>query len=457
MYEEKSLVATLIQKPDSYYSVDGIVKPSMFEEYGNVAEVIWAIIEKGRSLNYVTLEEESKGAIAYEDPKIWADGKAGISIKELVPYARTANVESAARLIRDKYFAKEFIGEATSAMMEIEQGNPTAEVISTFSEKLSSISNEVLTKKQEKLEDQISEAIKHIESRAGKDGLTGIDTGSRTLNDLTGGWQDGNQIIVGGRPGMGKTAYMLNVVLAALKSGVKCAIFSWEMTAKQLLIRLNALVSGVNSKKIMRGNLNQEQSKRVYSAFEKLSTYPLQIVSDCGDIVKTRAKYMVLKIRDGVKLFAFDFIQRVNFKGDRYSAITEISRTLANLAKDTGSVNIVLAQLSRAVESRGGSKKPLLSDLKETGAIEEDAHIVIFPYRPEYYGIAEDEEGNSLKGKADLIVAKNRDGDTGVIRQDFQIELGAFTDEEDEDFLSINQEPPNMRLHAPNPNDDLPF
>ena len=230
------------------------------------------------------------------------------------------------------------------------------------------------------------------------------------------GFQDSDLIIVAGRPGSGKTGLALTVALnAALYQNVPIGFFSLEMSAEQLFKRLISMVSEVDSEKLKNGNLEDWEWEKVGNAIQLLSNAPIYIDDTAAlNILDLRAKARRMKQKHGVQMVIVDYLQLMTGTrengGNREQEIASISRGLKTLAKQLNIPVIALAQLSRAVETRGGSKRPMLSDLRESGAIENDADIIAFIYRAEYYKIYEDEKGRSLKGVAEFIVSKHRNG-----------------------------------------------
>ncbi|MEL7124380.1 MAG: replicative DNA helicase, partial [Bacteroidota bacterium] len=287
-----------------------------------------------------------------------------------------------------------------------------------------------------------SKAIKQLEELKNKeDGLTGVPTGFTVLDRLTSGWQPSDLIILAARPGMGKTSFVLSLAKNAaldFKKGV--AIFSLEMSSLQLAQRIISMDAEVSGSKMRNGQLEDYEWQQLHSSIEKLSEIPIHIDDTPGiNVFELRAKCRRLKKQHDIQMVIIDYLQLMsggsdNQKGNREQEVSAISRALKGLAKELNVPVIALSQLSRAVEVRGGSKRPQLSDLRESGSIEQDADQVAFIYRPEYYDILEDEEGQSLKGVAEVIMAKNRHGKLDTIRMKFTAEFARFSDLEDTGF-----------------------
>jgi replicative DNA helicase len=252
-------------------------------------------------------------------------------------------------------------------------------------------------------------------------------------------------VIVAARPSMGKTAFTLSLARnAAMDFEKGVAFFSLEMSNLQLVQRLVSMESEVPGAKLRTGQLEPHEWQQLHTAIEKISKAPIFIDDTPGiNVFELRAKCRRLKAQHDIQLIIIDYLQLMTGGGDsskggnREQEISSISRALKGLAKELNVPVIALSQLSRAVETRGGNKKPQLSDLRESGAIEQDADIVSFIYRPEYYQIMEDENGNSTKGMADIIVSKHRNGALGEVRLRFLGEFSKFADPEDFHFNDV--------------------
>ena len=321
------------------------------------------------------------------------------------------------------------------------------------------------------------ECLRQIEaaSKSGT-GITGIPTGFDTLDKLLLGWQNTDLIILAARPGMGKTSLTLEFARVAAEYG-GAAIFSLEMSNTQLVNRMLSQETGITSRSIQKGSLSDSEWQSLQAAVEKFNMLNLHIDDTPAlSIHALRSRLRRVVQKNGVKMAFIDYIQlmtgdRMN-GGNREQEISTISRGLKALAKELKIPIIALSQLSRAVEIRGGSKRPMLSDLRESGAIEQDADIVGFIYRPEYYGIYEDENGQSLKGKAEVIIAKHRNGSVETVDIGFNNTCTKFFNLHDQNFAGLvappqpngshygqqQPEPPTaMRRNTAVLDEDLPF
>lgn len=265
------------------------------------------------------------------------------------------------------------------------------------------------------------------------DGLTGVNTGFSGLNKATGGLQNSDLIILAARPGMGKTALALNIALNAAKTRTPVGVFSLEMPAVQLVQRLAAAETGIAGELIRTGRVSTDDMRRIDAAVQAFEGVPLHIDDSAGlPITALRAKARRMHKKHGIGLLIVDYLQLIgsdNKAGqNREQEVSAMSRGLKALAKELNIPVIAISQLSRAVEIRGGSKRPVMSDLRDSGSIEQDADIVAFIYRPEYYGIEGDEQGKSLKGVAEIILAKHRNGSPQTVLMGFSDKCVMFHD-----------------------------
>lgn len=286
--------------------------------------------------------------------------------------------------------------------------------------------------------------------------MVGIPTGFSDLDRLINGFDKGELIVIGARPAMGKTGFMLSsALLQLLRRQTPIAWFSLELGAEQVINRIVSFQSGIDSVKIRSGNLSNQEYQEVYKVADVLKSMPLYIVDEAG-IRMDRLAMHARRLRDlhGIQMIVLDYLQLIGTERTRrYDSrelqVAEICRSLKRLAMELKIPVVVLSQLSRSVETRGGDKKPILSDLRESGAIEQDADKVIFLYRGEYYGVDTDENGNSTQNVAEVILAKNRFGPVGSARLRFNSRLSKFESldeewegkEEEERFLSPDEIP----------------
>ena len=277
-------------------------------------------------------------------------------------------------------------------------------------------------------------AIDQIEkARNQKDGLSGVPSGFTGLDRITSGWQKTDLIIIAARPAMGKTAFVLSMARnMAVDHRKKVAVFSLEMSSLQLVNRLIAAETELGAEKIKTGKLEDYEWTQLNQRIKALDEAPIFIDDTPAlSIFEFRAKCRRLKMQHDIDIVVVDYLQLMtagsDMRGSREQEVSTISRSLKAIAKELDVPILALSQLNRSVESREG-KRPQLSDLRESGAIEQDADIVTFIHRPEYFGITEDGSGNSLLGVAEIIIAKHRNGATADVHLRFRKELAKFTD-----------------------------
>jgi replicative DNA helicase len=260
-----------------------------------------------------------------------------------------------------------------------------------------------------------------------------VPTGFTALDRVTAGWQRSDMIIIAARPGMGKTAFVLSMARnIAVDFNIPVAIFSLEMASVQLVNRLISGETGLRGEKIRKGNLEDHEFTQLHTRLKKLSKAPIFIDDTPSlSVFELRAKARRLKSKHNIEIIIIDYLQLMTAAsdkggGNREQEISMISRSIKTIAKELNIPIIALSQLSRAVETRGGDKRPMLSDLRESGAIEQDADIVSFLYRPEYYDIQQDEDGNSWADIGQVIIAKHRNGALETVSLKFVKEFAKF-------------------------------
>ena len=354
----------------------------------------------------------------------------------------SAHIEFHARIILQKYIQRKLI--SISAEIIEEAYDETVDVFDLLDDaetKLFEVTQGNLKKGSEDAQGLVSQAIKKIQEISNKQGMSGVATGFNRLDELTSGWQPSDLVILAARPGMGKTAFVMSMAKnMAIDFDTPVAIFSLEMSSVQLITRMISSETGISSGKLRKGNLEPHEWEQLNVKVKNLSKAPIFIDDTPSlSIFDLRAKARRLASQHGIKVIVIDYLQLMtagsSSGGNREQEISTISRNLKALAKELAIPVIALSQLSRAVETRGGSKRPLLSDLRESGAIEQDADIVSFIFRPEYYGLTEwdDEERTPCEGQAEFIVAKHRNGGLENIRLKFTGHLAQFSNL-DEDF-----------------------
>ncbi len=350
----------------------------------------------------------------------------------------SAHVEFHARIILQKYIQRQLISISSEIIRN--SYDETIDVFDLLDEaetKLFDITQGNLKKSSEAAENLVEQALKKIEEISNKEGMSGVPTGFEKVDNLTSGWQPSDLVVIAARPGMGKTAFVMSMAKnIAIDFSQAVAIFSLEMSSVQLITRMISSETGISSEKLRKGNLEHFEWEILSKKVKKLSEAPIYIDDTPSlSIFDLRAKARRLVSQHDVKIVIIDYLQLMTVgsnskgSGNREQEISAISRNLKALAKELNVPVVALSQLSRAVETRGGSKRPLLSDLRESGAIEQDADIVSFIYRPEYYGMTEwdDDDRTPCEGQAEFIIAKHRNGGLDNIRLKFIGRLAKFT------------------------------
>ncbi|MEL6606877.1 MAG: replicative DNA helicase, partial [Bacteroidota bacterium] len=348
-----------------------------------------------------------------------------------------SNIETHARIIAEYAIKRALIAVATEVHQSAyEDTKDVFDLLDQTEQALFEVTDSNIRKNYSNMRSLLGEAFKELETkRQHKDGLTGTPSGFTSLDRITSGWQKADLVIVAARPGMGKTAFLLTALRnAAVDHGQAVAIFSLEMSSLQLVNRLISAEAELESEKIKKGNLADHEWEQLVHKTAQLSQAPIYIDDTPAlSIFELRAKCRRLKAKHDIQLIAVDYLQLMSGEsikgaGNREQEIASISRSLKSIAKELNVPVIVGSQLSRAVETRGGNKRPQLSDLRESGSIEQDADMVMFLYRPEYYGMTEDEDGNPTQDMAEVIVAKHRNGSLDSAGLKFIGKYTKFTD-----------------------------
>ena len=349
--------------------------------------------------------------------------------------ASSAHIEFHSRIIAEKFIKRELIQVSSEIIRDAyDETIDVFELMNKAESNLFQIAESNMTKQASTMQNIVGQAISEIEkARNNPDGISGTPSGFHELDKITSGWQKSDMIVIAARPGMGKTALVLSMARnTAVDYNMGVAVFSLEMSAVQLVKRLIAGEARIDSEKLRKGNLAEHEFQQLHSRITALSAAPIFIDDTAAiSIFDFRAKCRRLKAQHDIQLVIIDYLQLMTAKdgkgsGNREQEISTISRSIKEIAKELNIPIIALAQLSRSVEQRGGDKKPILSDLRESGAIEQDADIVSFIYRPDYYGIVKDDDGNSNNGIGEIIIAKHRNGKTDRVRLRFVPEYARF-------------------------------
>lgn len=440
---EEAVLGALMLDKDAVALIIDILRPASFykEAHEHIYKAICILFEKSHPIDLLTVTEELK-----KMGKLEMVGGPYQLVELTNRVASSANIEFHARIIAQKFIQRELIRSSTETInAAYEDTVDVFDLLDSAEQNLFNITEQNLSRGSLGMSTLINMAVKQLEEMSGKEeGLTGVPTGFVGLDQLTSGWQPSDLIIIAARPGMGKTAFTMAVARnAAIEFNKGVAFFSLEMSSLQLVNRLISMETEIPSEKLRKGQLEDYEWQQLHAQVDKLSNVPLFIDDTPGiSIFELRAKCRRLKMQHDIQMVVVDYLQLMTGGGDnngnREQEISMISRGLKGLAKELSVPVIALSQLSRAVETRGGSKRPQLSDLRESGAIEQDADIVSFIYRPEYYQILEDEEGNSLKGIGEIIVAKHRNGALDSIKLKWDGQFAKFSNLDDDAFTGLD-------------------
>jgi replicative DNA helicase len=413
---EQAVLGALMMEKDALTEVIDILQSDSFYEdaHQRIYKAIKRLFEASKPVDILTVTEELRNHGELE-----MVGGAYYITELTNNVASSAHVEHHAHIITQKYIQRELIRISNEIIKEAyEDTTDVFELLDKAESNLFAITDTNLRRSSEDMHSLVERAIKEIEEVKDQEtDLTGVPSGFSEVDRVTSGWQDSDLIIVAGRPSMGKTAFTLSVARnAAVDFDKRVAIFSLEMSGLQLVNRLISAEAELAMNKIKNGNLEPHEWQQLNAKVGGLADANIFIDDTPAiNIFELRAKCRRLKSKHDLDLIIVDYLQLMSGTGDKKNAnreqeISTISRSLKKIAKELELPVIALSQLSRKVEMRGGSKRPQLSDLRESGAIEQDADLVTFLSRPEYYGFTEDEEGRSLEGIAELIIAKHRNG-----------------------------------------------
>jgi replicative DNA helicase len=439
---EEAVLGALMLDRDALSTVLDIISPGSFyiDAHKHIYEAMIALFNASHPIDLLTVTEELKKL-----DKLSEVGGPGYLVKLTNKVASAANIEYHSRIIAQKYIQRELIRVSTKIIKDsYEDSTDVFSLLDDAEKGLFDITQKNMSRGVETMSSVTAKFRQQLEELKDKeDGLTGVPTGFIGLDRLTSGWQPSDLVILAARPGMGKTSFVLALAKnAAMDFNKGVALFSLEMSDVQLVQRFISLEAEISGHKMRKGNLEEYEWQQLYTAIEKMADIPIFIDDTPGiNIFELRAKCRRLKAQYDIQMVIIDYLQLMSGggdnKGNREQEVSAISRGLKALAKELNVPVIALSQLSRAVESIGGTKKPMLSDLRESGSIEQDADMVMFIYRGEYYQILEDEEGESLKGIGEIVVAKNRHGALENIKLRFISEFAKFADLDDMDFDNL--------------------
>lgn len=432
---EEAVLGALMLEKDAFSIISDILKTESFYEdtHKSIFGAIHNLAMQQKPVDVLTVVEELKRRGELEQVG------GAVYIAELTDkVASAAHVEYHSRIIAQKYLARQLItfssdvvNQAFDEMVDVD------DLMQETESKLFEISQRNVKKDVIQINPVIKEALANLEIAANReDGISGLQSGFKKLDEITSGWQKSDLIIIAARPAMGKTALVLSMAKnMAINYKFPIGVFSLEMSNVQLVNRLIVNVCQIQGEKIKSGRLDDHEWERLDSKIKELYDAPIYVDDTPSlSIFELRTKARRLVREHDVKILVIDYLQLMNASGMNYGSreqeVSMISRSLKGLAKELNIPIIALSQLNRGVESRQGEgKRPQLADLRESGAIEQDADIVCFIHRPEYYKITEDEHGSTV-GLAEIIISKHRNGPTGIVRMKFENEYALFKDEE---------------------------
>ena len=430
---EEAVLGALMLEKDALTAVIDILKPESFYKDAH-AEIYKAIIDlfnNSEPIDLLTVNNQLR-----KTGKLEIVG-GSYYITELTSRVNSAaNIEYHARIIAEQAIKRQLIKIASEIQQDaFEDTTDVFDLLDKTESELFDVTNSNIKKNYADMRSLMGQAFKELEERKNHtDGLTGVPTGFSALDRVTSGWQRSDMVIIAARPGMGKTAFVVSALRnAAVDFQQPVAIFSLEMSSVQLVNRLISAEAELDSEKIKKGQLAEHEWQQLVHKTAQLTDAPIFIDDTPAlSILELRAKCRRLKQQHDIQLVVIDYLQLMSGDssksggggGNREQEIASISRALKNIAKEINVPVIALSQLSRAVETRGGDKRPQLSDLRESGSIEQDADMVMFLYRPEYYGITEDENGMPTSGVGEVIIAKHRNGSLETVPLKF---IGRYT------------------------------
>lgn len=444
--EEAVLGAIMLEK-SAFDTVVEILKPECFyvDAHQRIFRAMQSLAQKSMPIDLLTVVEELRTKEELE-----LVGGPYYVTKLTNAVVSSANVETHSRIILQKFIQRDLIrisGEVISDAYE--DSTDVFDLLDEAESKLFEITNNHLRKNFDSIDTILVKTIQRIEDmRNRQEDITGVPSGFASLDRITYGWQATDLVILAARPSVGKTAFALNLARNAALHASKptpVAFFSLEMSAGQLVQRILSAESEIWLEKIARGKMEEHEMQQLYrNGIQRLQNAPIFIDDTPAlNIFELRAKCRRLKNKHNVSLVIIDYLQLMSGTGDKRSSnreqeISTISRNLKGLAKELGIPIIALSQLSREVEKRKeGDKMPQLSDLRESGAIEQDADMVMFLYRPEYYNITANEFGDSNKGETHVRIAKHRNGSLETIKLRALLHIQKFTEMEEDDFGGI--------------------
>lgn len=453
---ERAVLGAMMLERNAVTDAIDILLPESFYDPRNqvVFEAIRNLFNESKPIDLLTVVEALKATANLE----MAGGLTYIS-QLTSKIGTTAHVEYHARVISEKHIKRELIRMGNEMLKRaFDDSNDVFDVLNKAEEDLFGIAQNNIGKPVDDMQSAVRQAIEEIDlASKNPTGISGVPTGFFELDKITAGWQRSDMIVIAARPAMGKTAFVLSMARnTAIDHGHAVAIFSLEMSSVQLAKRLIASEARLSAEKLRKGDLASHEFQQLHSRISKLATAKIFIDDTPGlSVFDLRAKCRRLKLKHNIDIVIIDYLQLMSAggnksQGTREQEISTISRSIKEIAKELNIPIVALSQLSRSVEQRGGDKRPLLSDLRESGAIEQDADIVSFIYRPEYYGFIQDESGQSNAGVGEIIIAKHRNGALENVRLRFVKEFARFENFDDQPSFHEDERKSRNELSASN-------
>lgn len=438
---EQAVIGTLLLSPHLWPDVAKVVTPEMFAGLATtpVAATIWQRLKAKEDVN----------------PAVIAGAVPGFNPSAYIIEADPANLMENADFIREEYIRRKECEIFTNAAARLTKLDPVAEVQAWVSEERAKLHFD--KDRRDKKIMALGEVMYMASQAKEKAGFTGIHTGYNDLNHLTGGYQRGDLIITAARPSMGKTTLSIVQAVRAAYAGCPTLFISLEVSAEAVYTKAAAWFAAVDTSELRNGRMTDEDMNRFTKATDKLVDLPFWCESGAFTVDQIAALIWEYKRKHGIEICYIDYLQLITPAKERgknrEQEVAEMSRALKVIARAANIPVVCLAQLSRAVESRGGAKRPLLSDLRESGAVEQDADIVQFIYRPGYYGIKEDESGNDISNTVEVIIAKHRNGRLDTLIRNFVFPYTDFIEKSEID----NKAYYNPVIVRPADDTDIPF
>ena len=450
---EEAVLGALMLERDAFSIVGDLLEPDAFykDAHQKIFRAIHKLFLNDDPVDLLTVSEALKQSGELEQ----VGGYYYLS-QLTTRVASAAHIEFHAKIIVQKYLQRKLIGVCTELQeMAYDEATDVSDLMDKAQKAVFDIADGNIKKDTAEIAPIIDEAIKGIQAAAEKpDGISGLPSGFNALDAVTSGWQPSDLVIIAARPAMGKTAFVLSMAKnIAVDYRNPVALFSLEMSNVQLVNRLIANVCEIPSEKIKSGQLANYEWQQLDYKLKNLMDAPLYVDDTPSlSVFELRTKARRLVREHGVRIIIIDYLQLMNASGmafgSRQEEVSTISRSLKGLAKELSIPIIALSQLNRGVESREGidGKRPQLSDLRESGAIEQDADMVCFIHRPEYYKIFQDDRGNDLRGMAEIVIAKHRNGAVGEVLLRFKGEFTRFSNPEDDMVIPMPGEPAGAML-----------